>query len=103
MNRPLTSVSTHLYSTSMASPIDFIGPTLTIWIPLALMYVPSLYQSIAVDTNMPVESLFGIFTAQVYFYLLEYQDDPRWLKLYTMLIWYVICAAVKWNNTLIVR
>ncbi len=35
-------------------------------------------------------SFYGSFTAQVYFYLMEYDDDPAWLKIYVSFLWCVV-------------
>ncbi|KAJ3558573.1 hypothetical protein NM688_g841 [Phlebia brevispora] len=65
----------------MAPLTDFIAPAVGIMLPLALM-------------------LTGVFTVQVYFYLLEYHHDPTSLKVFVIFVWHAFFAVCCKNDLL---
>ena len=71
----------------MASIAVLMGPLLVL-VCIALVYVHiQLFTKNQLTCSPAVHSLFGIFTAQVYYYWTTYDKDSKFVRLFVLIVW----------------
>ena len=71
----------------MSNPFELLVGPLLILVCVALMYVFPAPCSSLLAANATLKRLFGVFSAQVYFYWFNYEEDSFRMRALVLTLW----------------